>query len=866
MIFTSRLMATLAIGLGLSTFVSAHDGDPKLRDKQPAYAGPGWRNAQRTPQGGGSSAVMQPPIAFPHNNVTLLSWLTLADFGVPGSGNGNSCFGYVSPSGREYAIMGHSNGTAFVEVTQPGNATLVAQIAGPQSLWRDIRTYSTYAYAISEGGGGIQVMNLTNIDSGVVTLSGTVNDDATSSTHTLAVDPVSGFLYRSGGNTSGLRIYDVHTNPAVPTRVGSWSNIYVHEPAIFTFTSGPAAGKQIAYCCGGLNGGFNSTGLYTVDVTNKAAPAQTSFVTYANSGYCHQAWPSSDMQFLYLDDELDDENLGITSLTRVFSLANPLIPAFVGTFTTGSTSIDHNQYTRADRIYQSNYRSGLHVWQTSSPGTQTNPVEIAYFDTYPQDDATLFNGLWNNYPYFPSGTVIGSDIERGLFVWWIGAPQITFALPGSPASISPAGQALRVQITGAFNAGTAKLHYNIGAGFVTADLVQAPDLSYYASIPPTSCGTKIQYYFSAQSPNNVIWTDPEAAPTQLYTLISGQSAVLQVDETFETATAGWVAGAAGDTATTGIWTRVNPVGTAAQAEDDHTPGAGTMCWVTGQGTVGGADGAADVDGGATTLLTPTFDLSSFSGAKISYWRWFDNSVSAIDDSFKVDVSNNNGTSWVNVETIGPGNSQIGVDGAWIYHEIVLSDFVPITSQVKLRFVASDTGSGSVLEAGVDDFQIRGTRCSGVQSFCLGDGTGAACPCANYGAAGSGCASSIGTGALLATSGSPSIAVDTLSLDGSGMPSSTSVLYLQGDGADGGGLGAMVGDGLRCVGGTIVRLGTKMNAGGASSYPSGSTVISVRGGVLAGQTRFYQAWFRNAASFCTSETYNWSNGVIVSWAP
>ena len=143
-----------------------------------------------------------------------------------------------------------------------------------------MRTYSTYCYAVSEGGGGIQVMNMANIDSGVVTLVGAVNDDGTSATHTVAVNPASGYLYRSGGGSQGIRIYNLNPNPAVPVRVGTWSNVYSHEVSVFSFTSGPAAGKELAFICGGMGGGFTQTGVYVVDVTNKAAPNQLQYVTY----------------------------------------------------------------------------------------------------------------------------------------------------------------------------------------------------------------------------------------------------------------------------------------------------------------------------------------------------------------------------------------------------------------------------------------------------------------------------------------------------------------------------------------------------------------------------------------------------------
>jgi hypothetical protein len=152
-------------------------------------------------------------------------------------------------------------------------------------------------------------------------------------------------------------------------------------------------------------------------------------------------------------------------------------------------------------------------------------------------------------------------------------------------------------------------------------------------------------------------------------------------------------------------------------------------------------------------------------------------------------------------------------------------------------------------------------------FCFGDGTGTACPCANGGAAGNGCSSSVGPGAHLATSGVARVGTDTLVLVGDGMPATASALYFQGTQDANSGAGTVFGDGLRCVAGTIVRLGNQTNSGGASSHPGpGDPPISVAGGVMAGATRRYQVWYRNADPYCTSATFNFSNGVRVTWEP
>ncbi len=159
-------------------------------------------------------------------------------------------------------------------------------------------------------------------------------------------------------------------------------------------------------------------------------------------------------------------------------------------------------------------------------------------------------------------------------------------------------------------------------------------------------------------------------------------------------------------------------------------------------------------------------------------------------------------------------------------------------------------------------------CSPGVVFCAGDGSGTACPCTN-GATGHGCDNSFGTGGgVLSASGNAILGSDTLVLNVSGLPATVAVLFFQGDAQIGGGQGSVFGDGLRCAGGSIVRLGTKTSSGGAASFGHGigsDPNISVKGQVPAGGvTRYYQAWYRNAAPYCTSSTFNLTNGLAIGW--
>jgi hypothetical protein len=180
---------------------------------------------------------------------------------------------------------------------------------------------------------------------------------------------------------------------------------------------------------------------------------------------------------------------------------------------------------------------------------------------------------------------------------------------------------------------------------------------------------------------------------------------------------------------------------------------------------------------------------------------------------------------------------------------------------------SDPNFPNLLDDATSQLDITASPVLGL-SFCRGDGSGTACPCGNNAptSTNSGCLSSLGIGATLAGSGTPSLSSDTVVLTGTNMPNS-SALYFQGTSQSGGGPGVVFGDGLRCAGGTVVRLGTVTNAGGTSQYPSGAfPPVSVKGGVTAPGTRDYQVWYRNAAAFCTPSTFNLSNGLELTWTP
>ncbi len=162
----------------------------------------------------GSPALGQ----FESENTSLYAWLDLDDLG--GASTGNDCWGYVSPSGREYALMSIRNALVVVEITDPADPVIIESIPHTASLWGDVKTFGHYAYVVTDqNGDGIQVIDLADVDSGVVSLVRTVPQPDTS--HNVAIDTASGYLYLAGPGFNGGRLvaYDLSV-PDDPTIAG----------------------------------------------------------------------------------------------------------------------------------------------------------------------------------------------------------------------------------------------------------------------------------------------------------------------------------------------------------------------------------------------------------------------------------------------------------------------------------------------------------------------------------------------------------------------------------------------------------------------------------------------------------------------
>jgi len=332
---------------------------------------------------------------------------------------------------REYAMMGCADGTSFVDVTDPENPSVLGYLPTHtvSSSWRDIKVYRDHAYIISEARGhGMQVYDLTQLrdlprmplfgsnfsKSAIPSLVETAHYPEFGNCHNIAINEDTGYAYGVGSNTcsSGLHMIDIR-NPVSPVFAGCFAGDgYVHDTqcVVYQGPDTPFRGHEICFC-------YNEDTLTIVDVSNKAAPRMIARQSYQGYQYTHQGWLLPDHTHLFLDDELDEMyNSNHHTRTMIWDVTVLSQPTEVNSFYSELEVIDHNLYTLGDRAYQANYCGGLRILDTSEVISRGVLSQVGYFDVSPDCDTTSFLGSWSNYPYFPSGNIVISSIDRGLYI------------------------------------------------------------------------------------------------------------------------------------------------------------------------------------------------------------------------------------------------------------------------------------------------------------------------------------------------------------------------------------------------------------------------------------------------------------------
>ena len=371
---------------------------------------------------------------FDCESVDLVSFLPVAQMGADRGIVTNDVWGWTDPeTGQEIVLVGMSNQTAFVDVTDPGMPTYLGRLPMPESAnastWRDMKVYQDHKLVVSDGAGehGMQVFDLTRLrgldGSDPQTFTSDAHYDQIASAHNIVINEETGFAYSvgssGGGQTCGGGLHMINIqDPVAPVFAGCFQDMstgrqrtgYSHDAQCVIY-HGPDADYQGREICLGSN----ETALSIADVTDKSNPIAIAMASYPNVGYSHQGWLSEDQSYFFMGDELDESGGNVTNTrTLIWDLADLDDPILAREFMAETKATDHNLYILGNTMYQSNYKSGLRVLDISDP---ENPQLVGNFDTVPYggDDASM-TGSWSNYPYFKSGVVVVTSSREGLFV------------------------------------------------------------------------------------------------------------------------------------------------------------------------------------------------------------------------------------------------------------------------------------------------------------------------------------------------------------------------------------------------------------------------------------------------------------------
>lgn len=371
--------------------------------------------------------------AFDCDNMDLAAFMPISALGGDRGVRVNDIWGWTDEeTGKEYALVGRMDGTAFVDVTDAYNPRFLGDLpltegARPNS-WRDMKVYNNHVFVVADNARdhGMQIFDLTQLrgldGSNPVTFEATAHYDRVNSAHNVVINEESGYAYivgaSGGGDTCGGGLHMVNIqDPVNPVFEGCFADPetgrsgtgYSHDAQCVMYR-GPDSehvGKEICI-------GSNETAISIADVSDKANPVALSSATYPNVAYTHQGWLTEDHRYFYVNDE-GDETGGLVTNTRtiIWDLTDLDDPEIVKEFLLSTESSDHNLYIRGNTMYQSNYYSGLRILDITDP---ENPVESGHFDTMPFGEAPGFDGSWSNYPFFESGTIVVTSISQGLFL------------------------------------------------------------------------------------------------------------------------------------------------------------------------------------------------------------------------------------------------------------------------------------------------------------------------------------------------------------------------------------------------------------------------------------------------------------------
>lgn len=358
---------------------------------------------------------------YPCKGVDMLARVSNTDLG---GRSGNAIWaGVESEKKREIVVAGLDNGTAFVDVTNPGCPLVLGHLPSTsgRSVSRDVKVLGDYALVVAEiQNHGMQVFDMRTLGtaaSKAVLMPGTTYTGTSSApisnAHNIVVHEATKMIYLVGSRScrGGLHMVDF-ANPMQPKFVGCGTNdVYIHD-AMCVIYKGPDKTYDGKELCINFNG---QDGITIMDMTDRMAPKKISNFTYTGASYTHQGWFTADQRYLLVDDELDESRAGNATRTYLFDLNDLDKPVAMPPYTASTKSTDHNLYILGQYAYLANYTAGLRILDLREvAGAKLS--EVAFFDSLPASDAADMRGAWTAYPYLPSGVVVMQTTESGLFI------------------------------------------------------------------------------------------------------------------------------------------------------------------------------------------------------------------------------------------------------------------------------------------------------------------------------------------------------------------------------------------------------------------------------------------------------------------
>lgn len=672
----------------------------------------------------------------------------------------NIC-GYKDAHGNEYAMVGTDFGVSIVDVTDPDNPVIKFVVNGPNSIWREIKIYRTTMYVTTEGGGGLQIVDLSNIPTSIATTyyngDGAINGQL-NSIHALHCDTAKGYLYLYGSNINdGNTLFlDLNTDPLNPTYAGEYvyggggTQAYVHDGYVANDT---------------MYESHIYSGFFTVvDVTDKNNPVLLA-TQQTPTNFTHNTWLSDDHKTLFTTDENSGSYLGAFDISDLANIKE------LSRFQTapGSGAIIHNTHILNDYAITSWYVEGVVITDVSRPA---NPIEVGHYDTYPGTTLDGFNGCWGVYPFLPSGNIIASDIDEGLFVL---TPtyvrgcylegKVTDSITG--ASLNNAlVEVLTLSIdrttdfdgdykTGYYQAGTYDVRVShagyypkvitgvsLSNGVLTnldVQLLPFQTFAFSGTVLDSLTGQGVPnanvvissasgLIYRTQADQTGAISFPGVVP-DTYTvyagkwgyrtscstksLVVGDPIVATIaqgyydDFTFNN---GWtVTGTSANS-----WERAEPVGTYDNGNNEINPDfdvnsdCSDTCFVTDNG--GAPYNSTDVDNGTTILTSPAFDGTIYQNPTISYYRRYlcINGTGNPNDTMKIALSN--GVTSVELEAVEPFNPS---NGTWVQFSAPIPGNLALTANMHLIVTVSDNAPGNIVEGALDQFEVNGTLINSV---------------------------------------------------------------------------------------------------------------------------------------------------------